>query len=70
MQTGRVKFFDTKKGFGFITPDNSGDDVFVHYTGIKLKSMHGRKNLKDGELVQFETQQGIKGMQAVNVESV
>jgi CspA family cold shock protein len=61
--TGKVKWFNTRKGFGFISED-SGQDVFVHHTGI---AMEGFRNLKDGEAVRFEVETGVKGPYAVNV---
>jgi len=64
MLKGNVKWFDTKKGFGFIsTPD--GDDVFVHYSSINTA---GFKALKEGQSVTFEITEGKKGPQAINVE--
>lgn len=61
--TGRVKWFDEKKGFGFIEQQN-GDDVFVHFRAINSP---GFKTLADGQEVEFEVEQGQKGPQAVNV---
>ena len=61
--TGRVKWFDEKKGFGFIEQQN-GPDVFVHFRAIKSP---GFKTLMDGQEVEFEIEQGQKGPQAVNV---
>ena len=63
MPTGKVKWFDPKKGFGFIIGDE-GKDVFVHYTSIVGK---GFKTLRDGESVDYELIQGDKGFQARNV---
>ena len=65
MRTGIVKWFDAKKGFGFITPEDGTSDLFVHYSGIAGK---GFRTLKDHEHVQFEVVQGNKGPQAVNVQ--
>jgi CspA family cold shock protein len=67
MQKGKVKWFDPKKGFGFITPEGNTEDVFVHHSAIV---MDGYKTLNDGQAVTFETQQGKKGLQAVNVKAV
>ena len=63
---GKVKWFDVKKGFGFIQ-DESGSDVFVHYSNI---TGDGFKVLEDGQDVEFEVVQGDKGLQAQNVKSV
>ena len=60
---GTVKFFNKVKGFGFIEVEK-GDDIFVHYTGI---SGNGRRNLDDKDSVEFDVEEGKKGMQAVNV---
>lgn len=67
MATGTVKWFNEKKGFGFITPDGGTADVFVHFSAIKAS---GFKTLPEGQKVQFEVEQGQKGPQAVNVVSV
>ena len=61
--TGKVKWFDEKKGFGFIERED-GDDVFVHFRAIQVP---GYKTLAEGQEVQFEVEQGQKGPQAVNV---
>ena len=62
--TGTVKWFDSKKGYGFITADN-GQDVFVHYTGIKGE---GFRTLEEGERVSFNVTESDKGLKAVDVE--
>ncbi|MCZ4292925.1 MULTISPECIES: cold-shock protein [Vibrio] len=62
--TGIVKWFNEEKGFGFITPENGGADVFVHFRAI---ASEGFKTLKEGQHVSFEVEQGQKGPQAANV---
>ncbi len=66
MPTGTVKWFNDDKGFGFITPDAGGDDLFAHHSAI---NMQGFKTLKDGQKVTFEVVQGPKGAQASNIEA-
>ena len=63
MQQGTVKWFNAKKGFGFIS-DAEGKDVFVHFSAL---NMDGFKELKDGEAVEFEVIEGPKGPRAANV---
>ena len=63
MNKGTVKWFNNQKGYGFIS-DESGKDVFVHYTGL---NMDGFKTLDEGQAVGFEVTEGEKGPQAVNV---
>ena len=64
MKTGTVKWFNSEKGFGFIEVEGE-EDVFVHYTAIQ--GTDGRKNLEEGEKVQFDVEKGPKGLQASNV---
>jgi CspA family cold shock protein len=64
MDTGTVKWFNDSKGFGFITPDNGGDDLFAHFSEIRGD---GFKTLAENQKVTFETKRGPKGMQASNI---
>jgi CspA family cold shock protein len=64
MAQGTVKWFSQEKGYGFISPDDEGKDVFVHYSAI---AGSGFRNLEEGEKVSYEVTQGRKGPQAVNV---
>ena len=64
MSTGKVKWFNESKGYGFIEPDGGGRDVFVHYSAIQGE---GYKTLSEGQPVEFEITQGEKGPQAANV---
>ena len=66
MEQGSVKWFNSDKGFGFISRD-SGEDVFVHFNSIVGD---GYKSLDEGDRVQFDVQQGPKGLQAANVSKV
>ncbi len=64
MQNGTVKWFNDSKGFGFITPAEGGDDLFVHFSAIQSG---GFKSLTEGQKVQYDAARGQKGMQAQNV---
>ena len=63
-QEGTVKWFNEDKGYGFVKPDDGGDDLFVHYSGI---AGDGFRSLDEGERVSYEAAQGRKGMEAKNV---
>ncbi|HEX3855960.1 MAG TPA: cold shock domain-containing protein [Verrucomicrobiae bacterium] len=67
MATGKVKWWDSKKGFGFITGSND-EDFFVHHTGVI--GLRGKKNLEENQSVAFDPIQSEKGMKAVNVRTV
>ena len=64
MDTGIVKWFNDKKGFGFITPDDGSDDLFVHHSEIATE---GYRSLQDGQKVEYEVTKGDKGLQATKV---
>ena len=67
MPQGTVKWFNDEKGYGFISPDEGGEDLFVHHTGINAD---GFRSLEEGTKVSYEATQGKKGMQAENVTPV
>jgi cold shock protein len=67
MPQGTVKWFNSDKGYGFIVPDDGGDDLFVHFSGI---AGGGFKSLEEGQKVSYEATQGRQGMQAENVTPV
>ncbi len=67
IETGTVKWFDDGKGFGFITPDGGGKDLFAHFSEIRND---GFKSLAEAQRVQFEVTQGKKGLQASNIRPV
>lgn len=64
MATGTVKWFNSEKGFGFIAPEDGSADVFAHYSAIDAT---GYRELREDQKVEFETQQGPKGLQAANI---
>lgn len=65
--TGTVKWFNATKGFGFITPEKGGDDVFVHQSQIRVP---GYRELDEGQKVEYQMIQGNKGMQAAEVKPI
>ncbi len=65
MAVGTVKWFSAEKGYGFITPENGGKDLFVHFSAIQAD---GYKSLNEGDKVEYEETQGRKGPQAANVK--
>jgi CspA family cold shock protein len=65
MATGTVKWFNDAKGFGFITPDDGGEDVFAHFSEVKAE---GFKSLTEKQKVSFEIREGQKGLQAANIQ--
>lgn len=65
MATGTVKWFNDSKGFGFITPDGGGEDLFAHFSAIIAT---GYKSLKEGDRVTFDVTEGPKGKQASNIQ--
>ena len=67
MSTGKVKWFNNAKGYGFIRPDAGGDDLFVHYSYI---NMEGYKSLKAGQSVSYDVREANKGLHAVSIQSL
>jgi cold shock CspA family protein len=65
MATGTVKWFNDAKGFGFITPDGGGEDLFAHFSEVQVS---GFKTLQENQKVSFEVKQGPKGKQAANIQ--
>ena len=66
MAIGTVKWFSNSKGYGFISPDAGGEDVFAHFSAIQ---MDGYKTLNEGQKVEFEITEGPKGLQAANIKA-
>jgi CspA family cold shock protein len=66
MATGTVKWFNESKGFGFITPDDGGKDVFAHFSAI---ASDGFRTLAEGQQVTFDVEEGPKGLQATNIQT-
>ncbi|MFD1827468.1 MULTISPECIES: cold-shock protein [Mumia] len=64
MATGTVKWFNADKGFGFIAPDGGGEDLFAHFSAIAAS---GFRSLDEGQKVEFDVEQGQKGLQAANI---
>jgi cold shock protein len=67
MQTGIVKWFNDAKGFGFIKPDAGGDDLFAHFSEVRVE---GFKSLQENQRVSFEVKNGPKGLQAANITPI
>jgi cold shock protein len=67
MSTGTVKWFNDSKGYGFITPDDGGKDLFAHHSSIQ---MDGYKSLQEAQKVSFDVVQGAKGPAAANVKAI
>ncbi len=67
MPRGKVKWFNDSKGFGFITPDDGGKDLFAHHSSIQ---MEGYKSLKENQAVEYEVRDGPKGPAAANIKAI
>ncbi|MBA4606884.1 MULTISPECIES: cold-shock protein [Aeromicrobium] len=67
MATGTVKWFNSEKGFGFIAPDDGGEDLFAHFSEIQGS---GYRSLEDNQKVEFEVTQGQKGLQAAKIRAI
>ncbi len=68
MKQGKIKFFDTQKGFGFIAPDEGGKDIFVHRNNVE--GLGENQGFEDDEAVEFEVEETPKGLSATNVRSL
>lgn len=66
MATGTVKWFSNAKGYGFISPDSGGEDVFAHFSAIEAE---GYRTLKEGQKVEFDVSEGPKGLQASRIRA-
>ncbi|GAA4213054.1 cold shock domain-containing protein [Pedobacter jeongneungensis] len=64
MEQGKVKMYNSEKGFGFITPDANSEDLFVHVSGLLVR------DLRAGDIVEYDTEQGKKGLVAINVKKI
>lgn len=67
-QQGKIKFFDSQKGFGFISPDEGNKDIFVHRNNVE--NLGFDQGLEDGEAVEFDVEETPKGLSAINVRSL
>jgi CspA family cold shock protein len=67
-QQGKIKFFDSEKGFGFISPDEGDKDIFVHRNNVE--SLGYNQGLNDGQVVEFDVEETPKGLSAINVQTV
>jgi CspA family cold shock protein len=68
LQQGKIKFFDSQKGFGFISPDEGNKDIFVHRNNVE--NLGFDQGFEDGEAVEFEVEETPKGLSAINVRSL
>ncbi len=68
LQQGKIKFFDSQKGFGFISPDEGNNDIFVHRNNVE--NLGFDQGFEDGEAVEFDVEETPKGLSAINVRSL